>query len=364
MICSKQSKHEDMKNRRHIVITSILFLLLFNVGWIASTHAQNGWEQMPDMPTSRTYLKSIVHKGHIYVIGGGQQTNPPWLTCNEVYDIETEEWSIMASMDSPLAGHTVEILNNKIYVVGGIWSYSQNYTNILEYDIETDTWITKSKMPEPRFNHISEVIDGKIFISGGLSVDANGSHPGLRSSLIYDPVLDHWDTIADLNRQRHLGRSCIIFDNKIYVFGGAYLGSPYPIAHKSIEIYDPEADLWTISDDEIPVPFMGGIVLVGWGYSILLFGGSEKLLNAECYNSIYKYVPNSSDDKWTKMDSMPIDRYIMSGNKIDNYIHLFGGIIRAENPGLAIAPDNHWRFNLDSLKTPNSEVRIMEESVI
>ena len=190
-----------MKEIPHFTRTCILFLLLFNIGWIRSTYAQNGWEQMPDMPTSRGVFKSVVHNGNIYVIGGIRSLNSPYEKANEVYNIQTGEWSAMASIESPRSGLTVEILKNKIYVVGGVYSTNQQYTDILEYDIETDTWTTKCKMPEPRFNHISEVIDGKIIISGGFTVMRMAVTPGLRSSLTYDPVLDHWDTIADMNHE-------------------------------------------------------------------------------------------------------------------------------------------------------------------
>jgi N-acetylneuraminic acid mutarotase len=340
-----------MKKLKHITGTCILIFLLLNAGWRVSLHAQNGWERMTDMPTSRSVLKSVEHNGKIYVIGGDNAIKK-YEKCNEVYDIETDEWTIMASMDSPRVGHTLEILNNKLYVVGGVESVQQNFSNILEYDIETDKWITKCDMPEPRFNHFSEVIDGKIYIAGGFTVK-DGRHPGVLSTLRYDPAKNQWDTLADLNHERHLAGSCI-FDDKIYVFGGAPSGIPIPMAHRSIEIYDPEADAWTISDDEIPVPFMYGVV-VAHGDNILLFGGYEKVLTAKCYNSIYKYVPASSDGKWKAMASMPEDRARMSGNIVNNFLHMLGGIVGIENAESmtdfsAIFPaDNHWRLDLDSL---------------
>ena len=340
-----------MKKNRYLVSTGILLLLLFNSGWISGIHAQKGWERMADMPTSRSVLKSVEHNGKVYVIGG-DNPEKKYEKCNEVYDIETDSWSALASMDSPRVGHTLEILNNKIYVVGGVESVQQNFSNILEYDIETDTWTTICEMPEPRFNHFSEVIDGKIYISGGLTVK-DGRHPGLVSSLRYDPANGRWDTIADLNTERHLGGSCI-FDNKIYVFGGAPSGLPLPIAQRSIEIYDPQADVWTVSDEKIPVPFMYGIVTAHED-GILLMGGQERVLTAKSYSSVFKYLPTSSDDKWKVLAPMPVERARMYGNIANNYLHMFGGIVGFENAASmtdfsAIFPThNHWRLNLDSL---------------
>jgi len=338
-----------MIKRRQNPGIGILIFLMLNVIWITNIQAQPGWEEMPPMPTSRAVFKSVLHDGKIYAIGGLKSVNPPYGIETEVYDTETGEWSDKASMENPCSGLSVEILNNKIYVIGGAYSAKQQYTVIQEYDIETDTWSTKCTMPEPRFNHISEVIDGKIYIAGGFTIDENGRHPGLTSARVYDPVQDHWDTIADLNHERVFGRSCV-FNNKIYVFGGAPPGlPPRPVAHQSIEIYDPETDVWTISEDEIPVPFMGGMVQV-YGDSILLFGGFRFLLDKENYSCIYKYVPDAAEDKWKEMVSMPVKRGVMAGNIVDHYLHMIGGYDGFQNDEVEISQDNHWRLDLDSLK--------------
>ena len=341
-----------MKKRRQNPGTGILIFLMLNVGWITNIQAQNGWQRMPDMPTSRAVFKSVLHDGKIYAIGGLKSIHPPYGITTEVYDTQTGEWSVMASMENPCSGLSVEILNNKIYVIGGVYSTKQQYTVIQEYDIETDTWSIKCNMPEPRFNHISEVIDGKIYIAGGLTVDENGSHPGLLSSLIYDPLNNHWDTIADLNHERFFARSCV-FNNKIYVFGGAPAGVPYREAHQSMEIYDPETDVWTLSEDEIPIPYMAGMVQV-YGESILLFGGCRIILDKENYSCIYKYVPDAPDDKWKEMVSMPVKRGVMAGNIVDHYLHMIGGFDGFQNNELETSLDNHWRLDLDSLKANNA----------
>jgi N-acetylneuraminic acid mutarotase len=348
-----------MRKHRQNPGTGILIILMFNMGMITSIQAQNGWERMPDMPTSRAVFKSVLHDGKIYAIGGLESAHPPYGITTEVYDTETGEWFSMASMENPCSGLSVEIINNKIYVIGGVYSTKQQYTVIQEYDIETDTWSTKCTMPEPRFNHISEVIDGKIYIAAGMTVDENGSHPGLTSALVYDPVNDQWDTIADLHHERYFGRSCV-FNNKIYVFGGAPPGVPYNVAHQSIEIYDPETDVWTISEDEIPIPFMGGMVQV-YGDSILLLGGFRIVLDKENYSCIYKYVPDAPEDKWEEMVSMPVKRGVMAGNIVNHYLHMIGGYDGFQNDELEISQDNHWRLDLDSFTITGLQESIIQE---
>jgi N-acetylneuraminic acid mutarotase len=337
-----------MKNSRYFTRICLLVFLFSGPGLITSIQAQNGWETLTELPTNRWAHRSVYHDGKIYVIGGSEKINPSIVPYNEAYNVETEEWAVLTSMDNARAGLTVETLNDNIYVIGGVSSYEDQSSDIKEYDIKTDTWTSISAMPEPRFNHISETIEGNIYISGGLSVSKSGKHPGLTSSLIYDPVSDHWDTIADLNHERHLARSCI-FDGKIYVFGGAPSGYPYPPALNSIEIYDPETDIWTVSEDTIPIPWMAGIAIVH-EESILLFGGSPVLIPDKIYNNVYKYTPGSTGDKWTMMDPMPVDRYIMSGTKVANSFYLFGGVSGWNGNTAVLDSTSHLRFDLDSLK--------------
>jgi len=59
-----------MKTLRHKPVTGILIFLMLNVGWITNIQAQNGWERMPDMPTSRAVFKSDLTNGKIYAMEG------------------------------------------------------------------------------------------------------------------------------------------------------------------------------------------------------------------------------------------------------------------------------------------------------
>jgi len=60
--------------------------------------------------------------------------------------------------------------------------------------------------------------DGKIYVAGGRTGSAPGENP-VRTLLIYDVASDTWCYGADLPFNVS-DASAIVFDNKIYLFGG------------------------------------------------------------------------------------------------------------------------------------------------
>jgi N-acetylneuraminic acid mutarotase len=87
-----------MKNLRHFAKNCILLLLLLNVGCIITIHAQE-WEEMAPMAVARGGAQSCIMDSMIYVFGGAGATTS-YITINsaEVYNIETNQWSELATI--------------------------------------------------------------------------------------------------------------------------------------------------------------------------------------------------------------------------------------------------------------------------
>ena len=66
----------------------------------------------------------------------------------------------------------------------------------------------------------------------------------LKSVEKYDPVLNKWDYVADMNITRYAYAACVLQD-KIYVVGG-FDSKNYLV--KEVERYDPSCDKWIIVD--------------------------------------------------------------------------------------------------------------------
>jgi N-acetylneuraminic acid mutarotase len=79
----------------------------------------------------------------------------------EAYDPVTNTWSTKASMPTARNGLRAEVLDGKLYAVGGHDGVSS--LNVVEiYDPATNTWSTGDSMPTARYIFASGVINNGL----------------------------------------------------------------------------------------------------------------------------------------------------------------------------------------------------------
>ncbi len=196
------------------------------------------WEFVSSMPTARASFGIAVYQNKIYCIGGhvldgsaGASTG-----ANEVYDPITDTWENRSSMPTPGKGVHAEVVNDKIYAVGG----NSNVTYC--YDPATDTWTIKTLMPATPYllgswSCSSTVVDNKIFVVG---VDFHE---------VYDSSIDTWNSLTPKHSGAYYGTAAATTGGnslkRIYVFGADMpywsLNSP----NFTSQSYDPETDSWS-----------------------------------------------------------------------------------------------------------------------
>ncbi|KPP70377.1 kelch-like protein 15-like, partial [Scleropages formosus] len=105
----------------------------------------NCWENKSKMNYARCFHKMITHNGKLYVFGGvcvilRASFESQGCPSTEVYDPETDEWTILASMPIGRSGHGVAVLDKQIMVLGGL-CYNGHYSDsILTFDPEENKW--------------------------------------------------------------------------------------------------------------------------------------------------------------------------------------------------------------------------------
>ncbi|WMI82621.1 Kelch repeat-containing protein [Anaerotignum sp. MB30-C6] len=223
----------------------------------------NTWTTLTSMPIALAEVDGFqteVVNGKIYVFGV-----IPDGTCTsvtEVYNPTTDTWAILAPMLTPREGCQTEVIDGKIYVIGGYRgllkiggaSNVDSLSSAEVYDPSTDKWTTLASMSETRCYLQTEVIDGKIYALGGWNVKV-GDITGkvLSSTEVYDPSTNRWTTLADMSTPRQIFQTEVI-DDKIYAVGGYgpfytdnQLLSPldYDNRLSSTEVYDPSTNKWT-----------------------------------------------------------------------------------------------------------------------
>uniref|UniRef100_A0A0E0I1D3 tRNA wybutosine-synthesizing protein 2/3/4 n=1 Tax=Oryza nivara TaxID=4536 RepID=A0A0E0I1D3_ORYNI len=121
---------------------------------------------------------------------------------------------------SPRMGHTITVVGNDIYVVGGRGGPSEILNDIWVLERSNNRW---SKVDcsgdffRPRHRHAAAAVDRKVYVFGGLSDD------GLCSCMnIMDTASIQWNVISPDDKwpcARH-SHSLVSYGSKLFLFGG------------------------------------------------------------------------------------------------------------------------------------------------
>jgi len=169
------TKKLDMPTPRSALSTSVVNGKIYVIGgWngvelstMLEYNPKTGtWTRKADMPTARSFLSTSVVDGKIYAIGGEAANSVPLSTVEE-YDPVTDTWTKKADMPTPRFTYT-SVVNGNIYALGGGLNLDMIFPTLEEYDPVTDTWTRKADMPTPRDCHAISVVNDKIYVIGGV----------------------------------------------------------------------------------------------------------------------------------------------------------------------------------------------------
>jgi hypothetical protein len=180
----------------YISFTVSVFTLLFFVFLILSTFGQQQafpetvkslWSIGTSMPTPRTENTSTIIEDNIYVIGGLDKSGKV-LDTVEVYNIKNDSWKTVTPLPQSLHHTAASSFNGKIYVIGGssIDNWIPN-NKLFIYDLLEDKWIEGKPMPTARGAINANFVNGILYVIRGYAssqiVDVNEA---------YDPLTDEW----------------------------------------------------------------------------------------------------------------------------------------------------------------------------
>jgi len=195
----------------------------------------------------------------------------PYTGIMHKYDINADEWSVVAPMDDSRGNFFMGEAGDKIYAIGGLMNNSLNISNKTEeYDIATDRWVDQTIMLTPRFGGMSVTIGNDIYTIGGIfQDDSMGGNLSVSSAVeVYHAFSDTWDFLEDMPTLNELGiaedRLCVAFgaaqhvvvnnNNYIYIIGGVndinVTTEHFAISDYSRRIlrYHVESNTWEYSD--------------------------------------------------------------------------------------------------------------------
>lgn len=218
----------------------------------------DSWGKGADMPTARAKPTTAVIDGRIYVMGGyagidSHGENFKILKAVEVYDPQTDTWKKKQDMSIRRILFGAGVVGGKIYAVGGYVHPldtepgGSRRVNLVEaYDPATDTWVERANMPTKRAALSVEVVNDRIYAIGGRGWPQVGNRGGPFITVIeeYDPKTNQWRKEKEMPDVR-LSFSTVVVNNAIYLIGGFVWQGRHTKDIMTVDVYNPETEKWS-----------------------------------------------------------------------------------------------------------------------
>ena len=231
--------------------------------------------------------------------GGAQPSNTSSIfNAAILYDPVAASWTATGSMNTARSGPNLVFLPTGNALIAGGATVGNTLTALAEaYSPASGTWTGAGSVGTPRSAHTTTALpNGQILVAGGVGTDGQR----LASSVLYTPVLPGvWTPTAGLmNVARTSQTASLLTSGKVLVAGGTGVGGVL----SDSELYDPTANLWTVSGSMTVARTSHTAVVLQAGQDVgkvLVAGGTGSggtLVSTELYDPTSgQWVPPSGD---------------------------------------------------------------------
>lgn len=237
MLYEKNGEIEMKLSMKRGLVFLLILTLMSSIMPFAFADESNTWVSRAPMIEKRYSFQTEVLNNKIYTLGGFNGTNR--VSTVEEYDIQKDVWTTKAHMITARSYFQTEVIDGKIYVLGGRGPSQSAITSTVEmYEPEDDSWTQKKSMSISRADFQTAVINGHIYAFGGYQIDGNTT-PSVEA---YNPKSDSWEAKSSMPFPRKDFQLEVV-NGKVYVIGGSTSGNNNSLA---IQEYDPESDNWKV----------------------------------------------------------------------------------------------------------------------
>lgn len=162
--------------------------------------ASDTWNSLPDMPTFKETRGKIVND-KLYVIGGFNGTSSNLI---DVYDLNTNRWTNQYTMPVGVSGHSLAVLSDKIFIVGGY----NDKTFLAYFDTATNELHQLSSNMIPRRHSTAAIYGHQLYIIGGnTTTNANSAIKSTQVADISENALAANTTSEDIFKTKVYGNA-------------------------------------------------------------------------------------------------------------------------------------------------------------
>ncbi|XP_067908458.1 kelch repeat and BTB domain-containing protein 12 [Heterodontus francisci] len=220
------------------------------------------WEKLCSAPFRELYTVGTVH-GNLYLIGGQMKLKGKYVitNCVDKYILETGEWRSVAPLPLSLACHAAVTVHNQIYVLGG-WTPQMDFPDdepdrlsnrMFRYDPGRDKWTECGPMEFSKYRFSTTVLNNEIYVLGGIGcygADRGQARRCLDAVEIYNPDGDFWRKGPPLPTPilslRTNSTNAGVVDDRLYVCGAFRSADRHEVIVKDILELDPWENQWNV----------------------------------------------------------------------------------------------------------------------
>ena len=233
-------------------------------------------------------------------------------------------WTSGAPMPTAVvAPGGVAVLEDEIYVVGGVNADGTTIADTQIYNPATNSWSTGVPLPTTLTDGVAAVVKNVLYvISGGDSIKAGGTQTN--AVWAYSPKTKTWSSKAAIPTARQ-SMGVAVEKNIIYTIGGVDLNGD---RLTTVESYNPATNSWTeeapllVGKSEPSVGLVGTTIVAADGYASGGWTGD---------NEGYDAATNT----WTSLTSDPTARNAACAGGIGPQLYVAGGADDG-NPALTL----------------------------
>jgi len=281
------------------------------------------WQTLESMTRGRGDPGFVEANGKLHAIGGFRIPGQYFEFKHEVYDPLTGHWTAATNPPETRSDFVIAYVANKIYITGG-WNNSPGVdppvtASTFRYDPGSGVWNTTDflPMPTPVSGAAGVVLNDQIYVLGGIEW-INGALASTNAVQIYNVGADTWSPGVSMLRDRNEFQA-VVWGGRIYAIGGQD-GTLYP--DDDVEIFDPVANEWSLGPSFNGVRYSMGVA-VRQGLIYVIGGFANRLYNAGLDTVL---VLDPLAGTWTTAAPMPTARGANRAAVFNDIIYVIGGI--------------------------------------
>jgi hypothetical protein len=302
------------------ILTIVLIALTGAINPAAAAPALNWcdwngpWASAGSMAFKRDGATStVLMNGRVLIIGGWDNVNT--VATAEIYDPNTDTFTMVGSLATDRTGHTATILGDgRVLVAGGIKIVNGMMTARLSsaeiFDPASNTFSPVASMGTSRQNAAAVLLgNGRVLVSGGFG-GTGAFHNWQSSAEVFDPATGVFSPVGSMVVGRGMHTLTRLFNNKVLVVGG-YTGFA---ALSSAELYDSVTHTFTATGSMSQARMSHTATLMPLG-NVLVTGGTDF---SSTLSSVESFTASGNSGSFAPAGSMTVARQQHSATMLLN----------------------------------------------